>query len=159
MPNLVSHVWKPSHSRAIKLDGFVPVPRGTSVTAPSFLNWPSKDPGDVLDYILDIEPAILGNEGDCIITTDVSVSPSAPGDLLIDNVAVDGYVLVIWVSAGQPATIYNVTIVIGLASGRILQRTVLLPVVALSSISAPFNTLQTSVGDPLTDQDGNPIVS
>src|SRR3984957_18378182 len=68
MSTTLSHVWKPSHARLVTIDSFIPVPRGSSATAPPPLNWPTRDPGDILDYILDIGPAIVGNDGDGIAT-------------------------------------------------------------------------------------------
>ena len=90
MVTLVSHIWKPSRSRTITMDSFVPVPRGTTATIPTMLSWPFKDPEDILDYQLDIEPALIGNEGDTIESVDVEIDPSQPGDLTLDNVAADG---------------------------------------------------------------------
>jgi hypothetical protein len=140
------------------IDSFVPVPRGSTASPPALMSWPSKDPGDILDYQLDIEPALVGNEGDTINSVDIDVSPSQPGDLSLDNTTADGYKIVIWLSGGQPGVTYNVTVKAALASGRTLQRTILLPVVALSSRSIPENAIETTTQDPLTDQNGNPIV-
>lgn len=159
MATLVSHVWKPSRARSITIDNFVPVPRGSTATAPTLLSWPSKDPGDVLDYQLDIEPALIGNEGDTIDSVDIEIDPSQPGDLSLNNVAADGYKIVIWLSSGQSGITYNIRVITILASGRTLQRTILLPVVALSSPSIPLNSIETTTQDPLTDQNGNPIVN
>src|SRR5271165_1129000 len=128
MATLVSHVWKPSRTRTMTIDNFVPVPRGSIAAAPTLLSWPSKDPGDILDYQLDIEPALVGNEGDTINSVDIDVNPNQPGDLSLDNIAADGYKVVIWLSAGQAGVTYNVTVKVALASGRTLQRTILLPV-------------------------------
>jgi hypothetical protein len=159
MATLVSHIWKPSKSRTITIDSFVPVPRGTTAGAPAMLSWPSKDPEDILDYQLDIEPALVGNEGDTIQSVDVEVDPSQPGDLTLNSVAADGYTIVIWLSSGQVGVTYNVTVKTTLASGRTLQRTVLLPVLALSSPSVPENAIETTTMDPITDENGNPIVN
>src|SRR5690242_4684389 len=135
MATLVSHVWKPSKSRTITIDSFIPVPRGSSVSVPALLSWPSKDPVDILDYLLDIEPALVGNEGDTLDSVDIDIEPSQPGDLALDNVAADGYKIVVWLSSGQAGVTYNVTVKAILASGRTIQRTILLPVVALSTPS------------------------
>ncbi len=159
MVTLVSHLWKPSKTRSITIDSFVPVPRGSVAAAPALLSWPSKDPGDILDYQLDIEPALVGNEGDTIDSVDIEVDPSQPGDLSLDNVVADGYKIVIWLSCGQAGVTYNVTVKATLASGRALQRTFLLPVVALSTPSIPVNSIETTTQVPLTDQNGNPIVN
>jgi hypothetical protein len=127
--------------------------------APTPLSWPSKDPGDILDYQLDIEPALIGNEGDAIESVDVDVVPSQPGDLSTDNITADGYRIVIWFSGGQAGTTYSVTALITMASGRTLQRSIYLPVVAMSLPSVPANAIETTTLDPLTDQNGNPIIS
>jgi hypothetical protein len=159
MVTLVSHVWRPSKSRILTIDSFIPVPRGSIAIAPTPLSWPSKDPGDTLDYQLDIEPALVGNEGDSIDSVDISIDPSQPGDLSLDNVSADGSKIVLWVSSGQASITYNVTVKASLASGRTLQRSILLPVVALSLPSVPVNAIETTTQDPLTDQNGNPIVN
>jgi hypothetical protein len=107
---------------------------------------------------LDIEPALIGNEGDTITSVDADIEPSQPGDLYLNNTSADGYKIILWFSAGQANVTYNVTVRVALASGRTLQRTVLLPVVAMSMPSLPANAIETNLGDPLTDQDGNPII-
>ncbi len=76
----------------------------------------------------------------------------------MDNVSADGYRIIIWLSAGQAGTTYNVTVKAALTSGRTIQRTLLLPVVAMSMPSVPANSIETTTRDPLTDQNGNPIV-
>jgi hypothetical protein len=155
----VSHLWKPSKARLLTIDSFVPVPRGSVTVVPTPLSWPSKDPCDVLDYQLDLEPALVGNEGDTVNSVDIDVIPNQPGDVSVDNIAADGYKVVLWLSGGQAGVTYSLTMKATLASGRTLQRTVLLPVVALSSRSVPANAIETTDNDSLTDQDGNPIVN
>src|ERR1700758_3692542 len=120
MSTTVSHVWKPSNARLVLMGSFVPVPRGSAVTAPSPLNWPTKDPGDVLDYILDIGPAIVGNDGDGIATVAVSFTPSNPGDLELQNTTADGSRIVLWLSGGQAGTVYTITFLITTMNGRSL---------------------------------------
>lgn len=159
MSTTVSHVWKPSHARLVTIDSFVPVPRGTMAVAPLPLNWPAKDPGDVLDYILDIGPAIVGNDGDGIATLAVTASPSNPGDLVVQSTTADGSRIVIWLSEGQAGTIYTITFSINTINGRSLQRSVLIPVVSLSTPPIPPNALITADGVLLTDQNGNPVLS
>jgi len=158
-PTPASHVWKPSSARCVALDAFVPVPRGSAAVAPPPLNWPTKDPADVLDYEFNISLAFVGNDGDAISTLDVSISPNAPGDLVLVNAVADGPVAVLWLSAGQPGTIYTVTISIGTTNGRTVQRSVLLPVLSLSQPPVPFNAIETNAGVVITDQNGNPVVT
>ena len=159
MSTTVSHVWKPSHARLVTVDSFISVPRGASAVAPPPLNWPTKDPGDVLDYILDIAPAIVGNDGDGISTVVVTVAPANPGDLVVQSTTADGSRIVLWLSEGQAGTIYTITFGIATINGRSLQRTVLLPVLMLSIPAVPPNALITTAGVVLTDQNGNPLLS
>jgi hypothetical protein len=109
MSTPANHVWKPSHARMATIDSFISVPRGTNAVAPPPLNWPTKDPGDVLDYILDIAPAVVGNDGDRIATLDVSIVPSNPGDLVMQSSTTDGTRIALWLSGGQAGTIYSLT--------------------------------------------------
>ena len=159
MSTTISHLWKPSHARLVTVDSFFAVPRGTAALAPAPLNWPAKDPGDVLDYILDIGPAIVGNDGDGISTLLVSVAPSSPGDLVVQNTTADGSRVILWLSGGQASTVYTITFGITTINGRALQRSVLLPVLLLSVPPMPPNALLTKAGVLLTDQNGNPVLS
>ena len=152
------HVWKPSTARTVVIDSFIPVPRGSAAVAPSPLNWPTKDPNDVLDYRLDIAPAIVGNRGDSISSIDVVISPNEPGDLTLNGVTADGTEAVFWLSAGQAGAVYTVTVTIGTTNGRTLQRSVLLPVLLLSVPPVPSTAILTSAGVMLTDQNGNPVL-
>jgi hypothetical protein len=159
MSTPATHVWKPSQARLVTIDSFIPVPRGSAAVAPAPLNWPTKDPGDVLDYILDIAPAIVGNDGDGIATLDVTTSPSEPGDLVLQSMTTDGSRVILWLSEGQAGTIYTITFLITTTNGRSIQRSVLLPVLMLSIPPVPATAILTTAGVVLTDQNGNPILS
>jgi hypothetical protein len=159
MSTPANHVWIPSHARVVTIDSFIPVPRGTTAVAPPPLNWPTKDPVDVLDYILDIGPAIVGNDGDNIATLDVALAPSNPGDLVLQSSTTDGSRIILWLSGGQAGTVYTLTFAITTVNGRSLQRSVILPVLLLSVPGIPANAVLTSTGAMLTDQNGNPVVT
>jgi hypothetical protein len=159
MSTPATHVWKPSHARLVTIDSFVAVPRGSTAIAAPPLNWPTKDPGDVLDYLLDIAPAIVGNDGDGIATLDVTLSPSNPGDLTVQSMTTDGSRVILWLSEGQAGTVYTITFIITTINGRSLQRSVLLPVLLLSVPPIPANVLLTASGVVLTDQNGNPVLT
>jgi hypothetical protein len=135
------------------------VPRGSNAMAPPLLNWPTKDPGDTLDYEVDISPALVGNDGDSVATLDVAVIPDNPGDLSVSSTIADGTRCVFWLTGGQSGTIYTVTIVVGTASGRTIQRSVLVPVLNLSVPPIPADALETDTGAVVTDQNGNPILA
>jgi hypothetical protein len=158
MPTPASHVWKPSTARTIVLDSFIPVPRGSAAIAPPPLNWPTKDPADVLDYQFDVSPALVGNDADAIETLDVSIEPANPGDLTLNSAMTDGPVAVLWLSGGQSGTVYTVNLMIGTANGRTINRTILLPVLYLSVPPIPPDALVTDAGIVLTDQNGNPVL-
>jgi hypothetical protein len=95
MPTPATHVWKPSNARTVVLDSFIPVPRGSAAVAPPPLNWPTKDPADILDYQFDISPALVGNDGDAIATLDVAIAPASPGDVALRSTSADGAVAVL----------------------------------------------------------------
>lgn len=158
MPTPASHIWKPSTARTVVLDCFIPVPRGASAVAPAPLNWPTKDPADVLDYQFDISPALIGNDGDTITTLDVTIEPSNPGDLTLNSATTDGPVAVLWLSGGQSGVVYTVNLAIGTTNGRTINRSVLLTVIYLSAPPIPPNALVTDAGIVLTDQNGNPVL-
>jgi hypothetical protein len=139
------------------LDGFVPTPLGSLATAPAALSWPAKDPGDVLDYEFDISPALAGNDKDTIATVDVTIQPSATGDLSLVSSAADGNVAVLWLASGQAGTVYSVQVTIGTVAGRTLGRAIFLPVLALASGAPPTSALTTTDGAAVTDQAGNAI--
>ena len=159
MSTIATHVWRPSNARRILLDAFVPVARGATVTTLPMPSWPTKDPADILDYQLDISSALIGNDGDSIVTLDVQIAPSMPGDLTLTSSAVDGPSAIFWFTGGQTNTVYSISINIGTANGRSIHRSVLLPVIALSVTSNPTNALQTNSGLPITDQNGNPVLT
>jgi len=143
----------------VLLDAFVPVPRGSAASSPPPLNWPAKDPTDVLDYQLDISPAVIGDEGDAIAALDVSIAPNEPGDLSLHSAYADGTSAVIWLAGGQVGTVYTVTLLVTTSCGRTLQRSVLLPVLSLSSPTIPITAIRTNAGLVITDQNGNPVLS
>lgn len=155
----VTQVTKPSRARKLALEGFIPAPRGSTTFTPPTLSWPPKDPADVLDYQLDITAALIGNSADSIASVTVTIAPDNPGDLVCNSVAADGPNIVLWLSGGQAATVYGVTIAVTLGSGRALQRTVLLPVIALSSLASPTAAIETDTGYAITDQFGNPVIT
>ena len=112
----------------------------------------------MLDYELDITPAIIGNEGDGIASVSVTITPNATGDLVASNIAADGTRVVLWLSSGVAGTVYMVDVTIGTNNGRTLHRQVLLPVRQSSMLSVPTSALTTDAGAIITDQNGNPVL-
>lgn len=149
MPTPATHTWIPSTARVVILDGFGAVPRGTINVPLPPLSWPAKDPGDTLDYVVDISEAVAGDAGDTITTLDVSISPNNAGDLALQSSSADGTEAILWLSAGIPGTTYTVNLSIGTNAGRLIARSITLPVVSLA--------LQAPVGNAITDQLGAPL--
>ena len=121
-----SRIWQPSSARRVILDGFLPVPRGTVPASPTLFAWPAKDPGDTLDYELDISQALAGNDNDSVASVAIVVSPS--DTLVVGPAAGDGPSAVLWLSGGEAGTTYAVQVTLTTVTGRIISRTVLLPV-------------------------------
>ncbi|MDE8348947.1 MAG: hypothetical protein POG74_05605 [Acidocella sp.] len=159
MSTLASHLWRPSNARYVQIDGFVATPRGPQIPPATALVWPAKDPGDTLDYVFDIMPALTANPGDTIATLDVTINPANPGDLTLISTSADGPRAVLWLSGGQPLTNYTVTLNITTNGGRALARSVALPVVSLASVPAPAAALTTLNGQVLTDPTGTPLTT
>lgn len=154
MSTQASHVWLPSTARYVQITGFVPTPRGPQVPAAQPLAWPTKDPGDALDYVFDISPALTANPGDAIAMLDVMISPNAVGDLTLTSATADGPRAVLWLAQGQAGTTYTVTVSVTTTSGRALNRSISLPVVALAAASSAATPLTTPSGQVLTDASG-----
>lgn len=159
MGSPATYSWIPSTARVIVLDGFGTIPRGMPPAPQSPLAWPNKDPGDLLDYVIDISEAIAGNEGDAIATLDVQISPANPGDLVLQSATADGTQAILWLAQGIPGTTYSVNVTIGTNSGRVVARTVSLPVVSLLVTTPPLNAITDQAGAPLEDQNLAPITT
>jgi hypothetical protein len=159
MSTPASHIWLPSNARYVQIDGFVLTPRGPQIPPALPLQWPTKDPGDTLDYVFDIGPALTANPGDSISTLDVIISPNNPGDLNLASATADGARAVLWLTAGQPQVTYTVTVTVSTAAGRTLARSIALPVVTLATIPAPLDALTTQTGQALTDPTGTPLTT
>jgi hypothetical protein len=159
MPTPVSNLMRPSSARRVLLDGFVPVPRGTMQVVPLPLMWPAKDPGDVLDYELDLSPAMDGSDGDRLATVDVTITPGEDGAVTLSSSAADGMRVVLWLAGGQANVVYSVQVTVTTALGRTLSRAVLLPVLGLAAAAPPpVSALTTEAGVTITDANGNPIL-
>jgi len=160
MPAQSAYFWKPSNARLLVLDTFVSLARASALSAQPPLTWPAKDPSDVLDFVLDMSPAVAGDEGDAIASVSASISPASdPSDLSVSQIGTDGLFAVLWLANGVAGTTYAVTIAAITLSGRTIERTVLLPVVSLSTgFVSPTEALDVEGGAPLLDQNGNPIL-
>lgn len=159
MATTVSQVWQPSTARSVSLDGLLPLPRGVLPADLPPLVWPAKDPGDVLDYELDISAAFAGDPTDAVSTVSVTIVPNlSSADVQVGRVVAQGAVAVLWLSSGQVGTVYSVQVSVGTVKGRVIGRTVLLPVQQLAAVQPPASPLTSDAGTIITDQNGNPIL-
>ncbi len=158
MGTQVNYTWIPSTARLLVLDGFCFTPRGTLTGAQEPLTWPPKDPSDTLDFALDISEAVAGNEGDAIASLDISIFPNNPGDLALNSSSAYGDQAIFWFTAGFAGTVYQVTVTIGTNCGRIISRTINLPVVGFATQQNVQEDLTDQYGNPITDQNESPIV-
>jgi hypothetical protein len=159
MPVAVSQVWRPSSARSVALDGLLPLPRGVLASDLPTFAWPAKDPGDVLDYEFDASAVLAGDATDQVATVDVTIVPQLSGaDLQLGRIVADGAVAVLWLSSGQAGTTYAVQVSIGTLKGRVIGRTVLLPVRAMAALLPVASPLVSEDGTVVTDQNGNPIL-
>jgi len=159
MATAATYSWIPSTARTVCVEGFGGIPRGTFLTCATPLAWPAKDPTETLDYVLDVAEALAGNEGDAIATLDVQIIPDNPGDLALQSSSADGSQAILWLTAGFPGTSYAVTITIGTNGGRVLARTVILPVVTLAVQPIIPNAITDQTGAPITTQTDSPITT
>ena len=152
-------VTLPSLARLVCLEGHGPRVRGVG-TGCCDLCWPVKDPSDVLDYVLDASPALLGIEGDGIVTLDVQIAPQENGGLVLNSSSVAGDLAILWMAGGIAGHTYSVALGLGTMNGRYLHRSVSLPVQALAQTAPPVSQyLVDGSGTPLIDQNGLPIIS
>ena len=156
MTTQAQYSWQPTLSRVVFLDARPCQTRGYLIP-PAQPSWPVKDPGDTLDFVVDISGALIGNEGDAIATLDIEIFPANPGDLTLVSSSADGVLAILWLAAGFAGTVYQVTLSIGTNSGRILSRTVTLAVQALATPPVSEAAITDQSGAPITDQYSNPI--
>lgn len=159
MPVAVPQVWRPSSARAVALDAPLPLPRGVLASDLPPCAWPAKDPGDVLDYEIDAAAVLAGDPSDQVATVDVAIAPQLSTlDLRLGRVVADGASAVLWLSGGQAGVTYAVQVSLGTLKGRVVGRTVLLPVRAMAAAPPATLPLAAEDGAVVTDQNGNPIL-
>jgi hypothetical protein len=159
MPAPVGNSWQPSMARVVSVEGFGPFPRGVLQTEPPPLVWPVKDPGDLLDYVVDLTDALAGDPGDAAAAATISIYPGNTGDLALQSANTEGDRVILWLGSGVAGTTYAVTVAVTTANGRIFSRTVSLPVQALATPAVPTNDLIDATGAPITDQAGAPLTT
>jgi hypothetical protein len=86
------------------------------------LQWPDKDPGDVLDYDADFSDALPS--GDDIATVVWVISPVTSSPLKKDSQTHDDptQTATIWLSGGLVDTDYTVNVTLTTVAGRVIER-------------------------------------
>ena len=102
--------------------------------APGFsMSWPPADPGDILDYCLDLT-VWLADAGETIVAFDAQLAPQ-DGSINLLSSSNTGAVLTVRIGGGISGTVYQVGLAVTLSSGERLHRGIALPVVTLSTVS------------------------
>lgn len=91
------------------------------------LIWPTKDPDEVLNYLLDATSQIaVPNDG--ILTASVSVAPSGPGEMVASQVVASGSTVTVWLSGGYAGRIYQVKVLLTTQMGVTLEYPIVVPI-------------------------------
>lgn len=109
--------------------------------APSMLAWPSTQPGNNLDYTLDIAWFLNDIAPDTIASATVSVAPSGVGDLQPANASFADTAITVWLSGGVNGRLYQVQFAVTTTAGRLYEPTVMLSVGLIWPPAAPGNLL------------------
>jgi len=73
------------------------------------LVWPTKEPGEDLDYQIDATSKIA-DSADAIISASVTVAPSGTGEMVATQIVVTGSFITVWLSGGIAARVYQVNV-------------------------------------------------
>ena len=82
------------------------------------LSWPSKDPGEVLDYQIDWSALLDGD------TIDSSTFDVLSGSVVVDSSSIDNVTTTVWLSGGTLNETCTVENTIETVIGRIFQQSV-----------------------------------
>ena len=127
-------VWVPSPARTLVLFASAgSTPKGRQIT-PVPLRWPAKQPGDVLDYSLDISGFLADVEDQPVTVTATPVSLQL-GDISINSITIAGGLITLWLSGGLPGTDYVFEITAQTLAGRTVNAACLIS--AISGLPAP----------------------
>ncbi len=103
--------------RALSLANVPPNAAFGALAAAPAQRWPVRQPGDLLDYALDVSFALF-DVADDLAAVAWSASPSGPGELTAVSVGVEGGVITGWMSGGMPGRVYVVRIEATTIAGR-----------------------------------------
>jgi hypothetical protein len=126
--------WTPSSARTIALAEFAGSPRPGRETHPPQLRWPAKQPGDVLDYSLDIS-AWLADATDAPVRVTATPIAVTLADVAISQVVITGGLVTTWLTGGAPGTDYAINVTIETLAGRKVNADCL--IYALAGLPAP----------------------
>jgi hypothetical protein len=136
--------------------------RALPPNAHPLLRWPAMQPGEALDYTLDVT-AILADTFDRLGSASVRVMPSDSAGLHVDDVTGSGASVTLRLSHGAPGQAYSVAINLRTeATGR--THTFIVGITMLDRTQTAqqmpiqaFNLVTDQLGTAVTDQAGNPI--
>lgn len=105
------------------------------------LNWPAKDPDEVLDYFVDWAARLAGDTIDTVVWI-------VPSGLTKNSESRDGARTTIWLAGGQPASVYQVTCRITTAGGRTMEETIVIRTTGASGTLCVIGGVSVDVNDP-----------
>jgi hypothetical protein len=114
---------------------------------PIELKWPEKQTLDALDYACDMTGDLVS--GETITDIAVSVKPSGTDELNVQSVALQGNVIVVWLTGGVGGRGYLVRIDVTTSAERVFDVLAVLP---MSRILMPF-----PVPEPTSQDFSEPI--
>ena len=154
--------WTPSLARTVCVAAPRPLRALTVGGRPLF--WPPKAPAAHLDYSVDLT-AWLADGDDTIATADASIAPSAsPYDLGCLWVAPIGSGVTLFLTGGQSATRYAVSVLVTTAAGRValfevaLTTTSATAVAPVAGAAPPPNVLTDGSGSGLFLSASTPLL-
>jgi hypothetical protein len=120
------------------------------------LEWPAeKQPGDILDYSVDVSAEMNVANGDTVSSVAASIKPSGTGELAIGGRVVGlqlyaiGGIVTVWLSGGVPGRSYIVRLLVTLSNGKVLDIMGMLRVSRLLAVSPMPTALVSDFSTPV----------
>ena len=104
---------------------YIDLPYGSTATPNQILMWPAKDPGDTLDFTLDITGWLLDDGASTVAAVTGTAQTGITATLESSSTSP---VIVFRIAGGTAPTTYYLNIQVTLSSGEVLYRTIYVPV-------------------------------
>jgi hypothetical protein len=119
-------LYVPSPARTIVYTGWLTTPLNA---VPVPMNWPSKNPADVLDFSVDFSAWLADTDDDLIVAATLTPATTVRGDINIAYpLIVTSQMITAWLSYGQAGGTYEIEFSVNTFIGRTATFSVLLNV-------------------------------